>query len=75
MTEIIETRNQFRRDFTADYKCEGCGHIAKKVSGYDDHYFHNQVVPTMICSNCGETSESLKADIIDNTIVPANLIC
>lgn len=32
--------NQHRRDFTADYECEFCGHV-QRGRGYDDAYFHN----------------------------------
>ena len=48
--EIIE---QHRRDFTAIYECEHCGYT-KKGSGYDDANFHNNVVPNMICPECGK---------------------
>ena len=72
MKEIKRT-SQNRRDFRADYKCEGCGHIEKKVSGYDDNYFHTQVIPNKKCKECGETTISLKETVIDNTIVPAGI--
>lgn len=44
---------QHRRDFTALYECEHCGHT-HKGAGYDDAYFHNTVIPDMVCSNCGK---------------------
>ncbi len=47
---------QHRRDFTADYECEHCGNIEKDRSGYDDAYFHNNVIPNMKCKKCGKTS-------------------
>lgn len=47
---------QYRRDFYADIKCEHCGHIEKEVSGYDDDYFHRNVIPKMECGECGECS-------------------
>jgi primosomal protein N' len=50
----ITSRN--RRDFWADMECESCGHIEKNVSGYDDAYFHNNVIPKMKCKKCGEIS-------------------
>ena len=50
---IKEIINQNRRDFTALYECEHCG-FTKKDSGYDDANFHNNVVPNMVCPECGE---------------------
>lgn len=47
--------NQHRRDFTADYECEFCGQI-DRGSGYDDAYFHQQVIPNMTCSSCKKSS-------------------
>jgi ribosomal protein L37AE/L43A len=44
--------SQNRRDFTAIYECEHCGN-EEKSSGYDDSYFHNEVIPKMECNKCG----------------------
>ena len=49
--KIKKITNRNRRDFTAIYECEHCGH-EKKDQGYDDAYFHQQVVPNMECPNC-----------------------
>lgn len=46
---------QHRRDFTADYECEHCGHV-QRGSGYDDWYFHREVIPAMTCAECGKSS-------------------
>ena len=43
--------NQDRRDFTAIYECEHCGHTVKG-SGYDDSYFHRNVIPEKECDKC-----------------------
>lgn len=51
--KIKEIKNQHRRDFTAVYQCEHCEH-EKEGSGYDDSYFHNNVIPDMECENCGK---------------------
>lgn len=49
--------NQNRRDFEAVYECEHCQ--AEVIGrGYDDAYFHNNVIPTMKCEKCGQTSPS-----------------
>lgn len=46
---------QHRRDFVADYVCESCGHV-HRGNGYDDTYFHREVIPDMRCPNCGKAS-------------------
>ena len=48
---------QNRRDFKAIYVCEHCGETEEK-SGYDDTYFHNNVIPSMVCKKCGKKSGS-----------------
>jgi len=49
----IKTRiSQHRRDFTADYECESCGHVQRGY-GYDDQFFHAEVIPDMACESCG----------------------
>lgn len=73
MKEVNGTRSQNRRDFRADFECEGCGNIDKDKSGYDDNYFHTSVIPSWKCSECGESTVSLKAEIADKTVVPAHV--
>lgn len=53
--KIKEIVSQTRRDFVAVYSCEHCGH-GVKGSGYDDDYFHREVVPGMECTQCKKTS-------------------
>lgn len=48
--------SQIRRDFTAIYECEHCGH-EEKGSGYDDDYFHRKVIPGMDCKACGKKTD------------------
>ena len=48
--------HQRRRDFEAEYECEHCGHIFTD-RGYDDANFHNNVVPRMICPECGKKAD------------------
>jgi len=48
--------SQSRRDFIATYVCEHCGH-EKKGTGYDDSYFHKEVIPEMSCEKCGKTAD------------------
>lgn len=45
--------SQHRRDFTAVYICEHCGHEEEGI-GYDDRYFHEQVVPDKACPSCSK---------------------
>lgn len=54
--KIKTIESQSRRDFYAIYECEHCGHT-KRSSGYDDAYFHNEVIPKMKCEQCGKTAD------------------
>jgi len=49
--------SQNRRDFWADYECEHCGHVEENKSGYDDGYFHNNVIPKMVCPKCNKSAD------------------
>lgn len=55
---IKEKISQHRRDFTADYICDGCGHI-ERGHGYDDAYFHNEVIPAMVCTECNMSGSAI----------------
>ena len=48
--------SQNRRDFTAEYICEHCGHTETGY-GYDDANFHNNVIPLMQCVECGKVAD------------------
>jgi ribosomal protein L37AE/L43A len=52
---IKQITSQHRRDFSAIYECEHCGHTVKQY-GYDDDHFHLNVVPGMKCSKCGKSA-------------------
>ena len=45
--------SQSRRDFTAEYECEHCGFTTTSY-GYDDRNFHENVIPKMVCKECGK---------------------
>jgi ribosomal protein L37AE/L43A len=47
--------SQTRRDFKAIYECEHCGQ-EHESGGYDDAYFHEQVIPKFECKECGKTA-------------------
>ena len=51
--KIKKITSQHRRDFRAIYECEHCGH-EHEGSGYDDANFHNNVIPTFECQQCGK---------------------
>lgn len=53
--KIKEITEQYRRDFTAIFECEHCGSWFK-ANGYNDHYFHNMVIPSMKCKKCGKST-------------------
>lgn len=53
---IKQIKSQSRRDFYAIYECEHCLHTFED-SGYDDSYFHNNVIPNMECKKCGKKSD------------------
>lgn len=53
---IKKILSQCRRDFTAIYLCEHCGHECES-GGYDDRNFHENVIPEMKCSKCGKTAD------------------
>ena len=54
--KIKKIVSQSRRDFTAIYECEHCGH-EKKDGGYDDANFHENVIPDMKCGECGKSAD------------------
>jgi len=54
--KIAKILSQHRRDFTARYECEHCGHTYEGV-GYDDDNFHRNVVWQMICPECGKSGD------------------
>ena len=52
---------QNRRDFEAEYECEGCGNTTRG-GGYDDANFHQNVIPKMRCQKCNKTSAECGVD-------------
>lgn len=53
---IKDIINQNRRDFNAIYECDHCGHTLESY-GYDDENFHQNVVPEMVCPECGKKAD------------------
>ena len=59
---IREIKRQYRRDFYADFECESCGYIERDVQGYDDAYYHREVVPNRVCPKCRKSAIDLGTD-------------
>lgn len=55
--KIQKIVSQHRRDFTAIYECEHCGHTERGF-GYDDANFHENVIPDMVCKSCHKQADS-----------------
>jgi len=54
--KIKTITSQSRRDFRAVYECEHCGNSYDDGYGYDDKYFHENVIPKMRCGKCDKTA-------------------
>jgi len=54
--KIKKVLTQSRRDFTAIYECEHCGHSHESY-GYDDSNFHKNVIPSFKCPECGKKAD------------------
>ncbi len=52
--KIKKITSQHRRDFTAIMVCEHCGNEEENKGGYDDVFYHGNVIPNMYCSSCGK---------------------
>lgn len=61
--KIKEMISQYRRDFTALMECEFCGNQVMNNSGYDDRYYHDNVIPNIKCPKCGESTVSKGGEI------------
>lgn len=54
--KIKRITEQVRRDFSAIMECEFCGHEVTNHGGYDDRYYHDQVIPNMKCKKCKKST-------------------
>ena len=52
--KIKKITSQHRRDFTAILECEHCGNEDNLKGGYDDDYYHRNIIPNIECSSCGK---------------------
>ena len=68
--KILKIKSRNRRDFWAEYQCEACGYVDKYGTGYDDAYFHNEVIPAMECPECGVASNT----VTSSATIPADVV-
>jgi transcription elongation factor Elf1 len=54
--KIKKITSQHRRDFTAILECGHCGNEDDLKYGYDDDFYHRNVIPNINCSNCGKSA-------------------
>ena len=59
---IIDTYNWNRRDFSATLQCEHCKHEQKRSGCYDDANYYDNVIPSIPCDECGESSNTKASD-------------
>ncbi len=51
---IEKITSQIRNDLYGILICEHCNATEKMVGGYDDAYWHRQVLPNKKCKACGK---------------------
>jgi len=58
--KLIKVLSRSRRDFQGEYKCEFCGHIEtdSSMNSYDDRFYHDNVIPSKVCVECGKSTIS-----------------
>ncbi len=66
--ELIKKTNQYRRDFDGILKCQFCGHEEVLNGGYDDNYYHTEVIPSFVCTQCNKSTISEKDAIQEVTL-------
>jgi primosomal protein N' len=54
--KIDKIISQHRRDFSATLVCEHCGNKQNMKNGYDDDFYHKNVIPSIACEACGNIS-------------------
>jgi len=50
--KIKAITSQIRNDLYGVLVCEHCGEEEKLIGGYDDDFWHNQVLPKRYCQHC-----------------------
>jgi len=54
--KIKRIRLQYSSCFSAILECENCKHEETIWTGYDVANYHNHVIPSFVCQNCGKKS-------------------
>ena len=54
--QIKKITTQIRNDIYGVLKCEHCG-IEVQFTGYDDDYWHENVLPSKLCPQCNKTGK------------------
>lgn len=52
--KIQRITSRYNNDFCAVLECEHCGWRGDLLTGYNDHYYHANVIPAMRCEQCGK---------------------
>lgn len=52
--KITTIRAQHGHDMYGTFTCEHCNKETPMQGGYDDAYYHEEVVPAMHCPHCGK---------------------
>lgn len=66
---------QSRRDFHALMECEFCDATPVELKGgYDDSYYHLNVIPAMTCASCGHSGDEKASGPRTVPDVPAGLV-
>ena len=60
--KILEITSQNRRDFCAILACEACGNKQELNTGYDDHFYHANVIPSIRCTECHKSRNDIGAE-------------
>jgi len=61
--QLLQKKNQHRRDCDADVKCESCGHDEEIKGAYDDRYYWDNVLPNRKCKECGKSTNDINPEI------------
>jgi hypothetical protein len=52
--KILKMTSMCNNDFVADMICEHCGREVELTTGYNDGFYHDYVIPAMLCKGCNK---------------------
>lgn len=64
--KLLQITSQNRRDVWYDAECEGCGEKETHISGYDDRYYWDIVLPDDKCLKCNKSTNDINPQIKQN---------